>query len=1129
MAVQVHFLLGPAGSGKTHRCLAEIRNALSDAPEGAPLILLAPKQATFQLERQLLADDALPGYARLQILSFERLADFVLDTLRSAPSELLGEEGRLMVLRALLARHRDELKLFRATARLPGFARQLSAQLREFQRYQVSAAKLERFARETGLRAELRDKLHDLALLLRAYTAWLDEHRLKDGDGLLDLATDALMTESQAATTGSNAPDHSPLRIGGLWLDGFAEMTPQELKLLTAVLPRCDDATLAFCLDAAPAGPNAPERSWLSMWSVIERTFRDCHSRLEGRNDCALTIETLQRDTQCSRFSLPELAHLERSWSAPEPFPGKAHDTESIRVIACDDPDAEATLAAREMVRFARGGGRYREAAVIVRQLDPYHAALERAFTRFGIPFFIDHRESIAYHPLAELTRSTLRTIAFDWSHEDWFAALKTGLAPASESALDWLENEALARGWKGRAWREPLRADCPEQQAQLEQIRRKLIPPFETLAARLTARPEPNGSELATFIREFWDDLDVQRQLESWAAQPALRPDGRGSNSIHVTTWVQMNAWLDNLALAFAAETLPLREWLPILEAGLANLTIGVVPPALDQVLIGAIDRSRNPDLKLALVLGLNESLFPAPPAGEIILTEPERNELSARLELRLGPDLRQRLARERYYGYIACTRARQKLVLSFSERNAAGQTLNPSAFVAHLRRLFPNLPIDTFSANSRWHDCEHLAEITPAILRGELAAPERLTLHPAIGPILSKWQDWKSAPVPERLALSPAAARALYGVELNTSVSALERFAACPFQYFANHGLRADERKLFEPDSRQTGTFQHEILRQFHAQLAAEKKRWRDIPVAEARERIGRIGADLAVTFKDGLFQSDGKSHFLAATLIERLQDFIEVIIGWMSQYTLDPCVGELSFGLKDSALPAWRIDLGDGTALLLRGKIDRVDVCRVNGSALAVIMDYKSRALKPDPVLLEHGLELQLLSYLAALRNLEGAGALLGAGSLLPAGVFYVPLRGNAPAGNTRRAVLEEESKTVQNFYRHSGRFDAAALPHLDNRGETTGTQFRYALKKDGGFKANGNDALPSEEFAALLDKIESDLRRHGRDIFAGVAKAAPYRKGAERACTLCACATVCRFDPWVNPFNVLRKTP
>ena len=92
------------------------------------------------------------------------------------------------------------------------------------------------------------------------------------------------------------------------------------------------------------------------------------------------------------------------------------------------------------------------------------------------------------------------------------------------------------------------------------------------------------------------------------------------------------MDAWLDNVALAFADEALPLREWLPVLEAGLANLTVGVIPPALDQVLIGAIDRARNPDLKLALVLGVNESVFPAAPAAPVILTDADRDELGQR-----------------------------------------------------------------------------------------------------------------------------------------------------------------------------------------------------------------------------------------------------------------------------------------------------------------------------------------------------------------------------------------------------------------------------------------------------------------------------------------------------------------
>ena len=136
--MHVRFLLGPAGSGKTHRCLAEIRSELLAAADGPPLILIAPKQATFQLERQLLAGPGLPGFTRLRILSFERLAEFVLDELHVAPPAMLSEQGRVMVLRALLLQHHKELKIFRASARLTGFAQQLSLLLREFQHHRLS-------------------------------------------------------------------------------------------------------------------------------------------------------------------------------------------------------------------------------------------------------------------------------------------------------------------------------------------------------------------------------------------------------------------------------------------------------------------------------------------------------------------------------------------------------------------------------------------------------------------------------------------------------------------------------------------------------------------------------------------------------------------------------------------------------------------------------------------------------------------------------------------------------------------------------------------------------------------------------------------------------------------------------
>jgi ATP-dependent helicase/nuclease subunit B len=1177
--VQARFLLGPAGSGKTFRCLTEIRGALRNTPEGPPLILLAPKQATFQLERQLLdserwgerprepkatSPDGSPGvsphpicgYTRLHIFSFERLARFVLDALGVPPPEPLSEEGRVMVLRALLMRYESGLSVFRRSTRRPGLAQQLSQLLGELQQHQFTPARLRALAQRPNLRREFQDKLHDLALLFGAYTDWLAEHELQDGNRLLDAATDTLHSAFDSRP--------STLDLQSLWLDGFAEMTPQELDLLAAVLPHCDHATLAFCLDKR--GAQESKNSWLSVWATVGGIYQQCRHRLENLSDCKISVESLERDPQKSRFAENSaLARLEENWSQPpradseksaihnpilRPEATEGRPPSAISLVACANPDAEAAFAAREILAFVRarrrdgGENRFRDAAVLLRSLDLYHKPLERAFRRYGIPFFLDRRESVTHHPLAELTRSALRTVAFDWPHDDWFAALKAGFSPAEETEMDRLENEALARGWRGAKWHEPLPAD----DHSLERLRKKILPPFENLAAQLAKQKfQPTGAQLVESLRKLWDELGVEKTLERWSlTDPGKSSIVNRQSSTHLTVWEQMNAWLDNVALAFPREALSLREWLPILEAGLANLTVGVVPPALDQVLVGAVDRSRNPNLKFALVLGLNDSIFPAAPAAPVILTAADRDELE-QYDAALGPNLRGQLARERYLGYIACTRASERLLLTYSRHDADGKNLNPSPFIAHLRRIFPGLDIEEFSGEVKLGDAEHASElVAPLVTLLNVEVGRAVPSPPGrrdeeIAPCQQNWSELLELPAVAELAkdlaalrepdsaerLSPALAEAIYGPTLRTSVSRLEEFAACPFRFLVHSGLGAEERKVFELDARERGSFQHEALKIFHEKLKAEGKRWRDVTPAEARERAGKIAGELAVNYRDGLLRADEQSRFTARVLAESLQDFIETLVTWMrGHYEFDPAAAELEFGFGPDA-PAWEMDLSDGHRLALRGRIDRIDLCREGDNAWCVVMDYKSGQRKLDKILVEHGIQLQLPAYLAAVCHWPDPRGLFGVGRLIPAGVFYVNLRGQYEGSGTRNEALEDAADARKRAYRHTGRFDASFLGKFDSRpNERCGDQFNYYRNNDGSLRKGSVEALPRAEFEALLDRVEMQLREMGRAIFSGEAKVDPYRKGRETACEYCDYRAVCRMDPWTHRYRVLR---
>jgi len=1146
--VRVTFLLGPAGSGKTRRCLQEIRDELLASAEGPPLLMLAPRQATFQLERQLLADERLAGYTRLQIIGFQRLAELIVDA-AGTPARLLDEEGRVMVLRALIGRleRQGALGLFGASASLPGFAREVSATLRELQRHGIGVGRLRQLAARQDLPRVLADKLADLARLLEAYEAWLAEHGLEDADRLPSRAVECLR----------RLRNEGVYRIAGLWLDGFAELTPQELELLAALAPLCEKGTVAFCLDGEPA----EDPLWVSTWAVVARTYRRCRAALESVDGCEIRVEPLKREKSCSRFTrAPALAHLEARWAGSTrplsaPDPGNA-----VALRDCANPEAEAVEAARQILQHVRDGhGRYRECAVLVRSLEGYADVLRRVFTRYQIPHFVDQREPVSHHPLAELTRHTLRLVAGGWRLEDWLGILKTGLAPATDEEVDELENEALKRGWTGSVWREPFVTSGERGCSMaLERLRERLTRPFLKFETALAALPQPpTGPGLAGALRALWEDLDVAGSLTQWIQSSVddvgerQGDDGIGSGpldglnraaraQVHRAVWEEMQGWLDNLAVAFSEASLGLREWLAVVEAGLSGLTVGVIPPALDQVLVGAVDRSRNPDLRLVVACGWNEGRFPAAPPVGGLLNEVDREELE-RQQVCLAAGSLLRLGHERYLAYIACTRAQERLVVTWSQADAEGNELKPSLFVEHLRGLFPGRNGTTLvtSPGGRerpWFEAENTMELAPFVLRwrseggGEPPAPwSDLEQLPSLAPVLARWDSVQGAIANNERVSRP---EVIYGEELRLSVSALEMFAACPFKFFVGRGLGAQERELFEIDDRKCGQFQHQAMQVFHERIGQSGRRWRDLEPDKARELMRDVASQLLEAYGTGLFTSTASARFEGEGLIQELTELAEVLTAWARHYGFDPAAAEVGFGLEDASLPGWEVQVGEGKKLILRGVIDRVDLApnRGDGSVLAVVQDYKSRVRPLHPRKLAGGLQLQLLSYLGALREIPEASALFGARRIIPAGVFYIPLRATAMSATTRAEGLSEGARERRNSLVHQGRFDIQWKELFDTRPQVRqGEQFRFRLTTEGKLIRRGSDGLPTEEFERLLAANEEHLRRIGRSIFAGEASAAPYRLGEECACDRCDYRPICRFDSWVQPCRKLPALP
>ena len=192
--------------------------------------------------------------------------------------------------------------------------------------------------------------------------------------------------------------------------------------------------------------------------------------------------------------------------------------------------------------------------------------------------------------------------------------------------------------------------------------------------------------------------------------------------------------------------------------------------------------------------------------------------------------------------------------------------------------------------------------------------------------------------------------------------------------------------------------------------------------------------------------------------------------------------------------------------------------------------MVVDYKSSPKQLDSVLLAHGLQLQLLSYLNVLRRWPDPKTLFGVRRLIPAGVFYVSLRGRYERQANRTQALAEPEMARKLAYRHSGRFDAGYLKQLDCRpGIRKGDQFNFRCSAKGEIHKNSRDAVTTTEFQELLDQVEQNLKLMGAKIFSGAAAVAPYRKGIVTACAQCDFQAICRVDPWTVSYRVLKADP
>jgi ATP-dependent helicase/nuclease subunit B len=1177
--MSLRFIYGRAGSGKSYYCLNDIKERM-DRGITNPLVLLVPEQFSLQAERDLVKTMGTGGIIKTEVLSFKRMAYRVFNEVGGITHTRINSAGKCMVIHKILENMKDDLKIFSKSAGQQGFVNTVSDLIAEFKRYDITPEDLEKAHKayigrksKTDLNEENLDanldaieqllihKLKELALICREYEKTIcDNYRDADDDL-------TMLYEKLDKTTMFNDAE--------IWIDEFSGFTSQEYKIISKLMEKAHRINVSLCTDCL-----IDDDSWdgygyrymdhTDVFSPVKNVVGKLMGIAKELNipvESPVIVEKYNLNSKDGRPNYrfkdsTELDHLEKyffsfpykQYKGDKDKDGELKKTKDISIFTASNICAEIEYTARDIIGLCRDRGlRYRDITVVCGNLDIYEKFIRTIFTEYGIPFFIDKKRDINKHPLIQLIISIFEIFIYNWSYESVFGYLKTGLTGIPREDIDLIENYVLACGIRGNRWTREKdwdyipdmtwdyekRKEYNDLLIRINEIRRNITIPLEEFHNKASGRKTTR--EICEALFNLLCVLEVPQRINFFIN----KFEEMGELSLageYGQIWNIIMEVLDQTVELMENERMGLQKLLNVLKIGFGEYKTGLIPPALDQVLVGNIERSKSHEVEALYILGVNDGVFPSPSTEEGILSDRDRGVLQS-MGLELAKDTRTKAFEDQYMVYSALTTAGKYLKISVPIADHEGRTLRPSIIISRIRKLFPNI-LETSNiayCGEEHEELELISGRTPTF--NQLLTTMRRSVEGHDINLLWKdvylwyatrkeWQDKciaaQSAVNYSNLVLPLGKDRALklYGNPVYSSVSRFEQYASCPFAYYIQYGLRAKERKIFNLTLPDIGTFLHAVMEEFSRYVSENNISWRTIERNWCREKVSEISDKLLENMQGGPIKNGTKRY---KTLVKRLDRVlfraVWMIVEHIKRSSFEPIGYEISFGNK-GGLPPINIELPTGEVIKLTGRIDRVDAFKTGDETYIRIIDYKSGSKDFSLSNVYYGMQIQLIAYLGALWK-ESDTTEDTKTAIIPGGILYFKIDDPIIKGN-RELTEEEIEKAVMKELKMNGLLlaDVKILKEMDKTIDGNSLIIPARINK-GDVLGKNSSVATIEQFNILREYIKKLLENLGEEMLKGDISITPYKNKKLTSCQYCSYTSICQFDPVLrdNKYRVI----
>ena len=1089
----LRIIYGKPGTGKSDFCFSQIADLINKEKK---IYIITPEQFSFTTERKLIDCVKKDAVINAKATTLSRLAYMVMNEIGGANNVQLSKCGKSMIIYSILNKYKKELKFLGKSDENIELSMNT---IKEFKKHGITIESLKEETKNTEDNY-LKSKLQDMTLIYEKFEEQIQNKYIEE--------TDLLNILSQ------NLQQTNIIKNSIIYLDEFAGFTGQEYEVIKKLVEQAKQVNITMCIDDLDINTNPDTDIFYSNKQTLKKILN-----IVKENGFNLEEPVFLNNTY--RFKTEELKYLSENISSIK-INKYNEETKNIQLFLAQNPYSEIEQIAKQITKLVRDENlRYKEIAIIAKNIDEYSSLVRSIFSKYEIPVFIDEKRDLNQNIITQYILSIIEILNKNFTTESIFFYLKSGFCDIEKDEIFKLENYCTKWGIKQNKWKkefthEKENVDKAQEIERLNELRKEIVEPLLDLKKKIDS--EKTAKNISKCLYEFLNNQNIEEKIQIKVNE--LQEQGLIELAEeYIQSYKTILEILDEIVLAFGEDKITIDKYGKILKVGMQNSELGRIPGTQDQVTFADVERSRSHKVKTVFLIGVNDGQFPSINKDEGFFNDEDREYLKNKgLEIAKGTT--ENLYEENFNIYKAFTTAENNIYISYCSTDKEGKSLRPSIYINKIKRIFPNLKEESDVVNKKYEIAN--PKVTYEELLENIAKLKEKEKIDEIWYLIYQYyksqNEWEEILDKDLQALfytnQPQELRKenvekLYGNTLNTSISRLEKYRSCPFSYYLQYGLKLKEKEELKIHTFDTGSFMHEAIDKFF-----ETTRKEDINLAELEEKdifelISKIIEEKLEDAKNYMFTATVKYKVLVRRLKRIVTKALKYIIQTIIHSDFNIEGTEVEFGQKGKYKPII-LELENGKRIEITGKIDRIDTASEEDGKYLRIIDYKSSSKNIDLNEVYAGLQIQLLTYMDAICNEE---------DIIPAGIFYFSLLEQIIKAD-KKITEEKIEEMIQKNFKMKGLIVAdVKIIKMNDNTLTSGSSklVPAAITASGGVNQKWTNGVTKEEFKILQDYINLTIKQIGEEILSGNIEIKPYNKKGKTPCEYCEYKAICGFNP------------